>query len=126
MRNDDLHDRAGAADPVDLLEHGDDVIEMLEDVVRDHLIEGAVGERPWVHVQIVHDIRVGGSQAVEMHRPGSPLASCTENEGSAPTDAVAAGAVVGLSHRCRRPLAIRMDGCRAQTLVVVGQGSITP
>jgi hypothetical protein len=54
-----LDARTRPTDPVYLLHQPDRLIDVLDNVLQEHLIEAAVLERIGIHVEVVHD--VGGS-----------------------------------------------------------------
>src|SRR5579859_3048040 len=75
MRDCNSHDRAGAANAVDLLHHANYVIQMFDYVISMDFTKLVIGKWPRKHVQVMNNIRLRGRRNVQIDRAGQVLAS---------------------------------------------------
>ena len=69
MGNGDLQDRAIYGHAVNLLHRRDGIVKVLQNVMRDNLVESVVVEGPRALIQVVDDVRVGGAPKIDVDCP---------------------------------------------------------
>ncbi len=73
---------AGTADAMDLFERLGDVVDVLEDIVRMHLVKGFRVERPRPAIEIVNNVSADIGTDVEIHGLVHPLLAATDVQAS--------------------------------------------
>ena len=56
MRHRNLHPGTVPADPMNFLHRGDDIVQVLDDIVGQNFVEGTIGKRPRTTIQIMRDV----------------------------------------------------------------------